>query len=176
MDRRFSPLIVAHIRPALASGERRVGRGRGPNKPSFSPNTLRCSSLSCRQLRVRVALLAFSSPLSQRHFIHSFTAFFDVCSLAPSKRSPSMRFATIVLLALAAAPIVVSAGGTLGFALGDKKTDGTCKSTADYEADFDALGGSSKLVRTYSSSECNTTRQILPAAASKGFKVVLAVW
>lgn len=87
-----------------------------------------------------------------------------------------MRFATILPLALAASPIAVSAGGTLGFALGDKKTDGTCKFTTDYEVDFDALGGSSKLVRTYSSSECNTTQQILPAAASKGFKVVLGVW
>ena len=87
-----------------------------------------------------------------------------------------MRLSTIVPLAVVAAPIAVSAGGNLGYALGDKKTDGTCKFTADYEADFDALGGSSKLVRTYSSSECNTAQQILPAAASKGFKVVLGVW
>lgn len=87
-----------------------------------------------------------------------------------------MRFATIVSLVFVAGPIAISAGGTLGFALGDKKIDGTCKLTADYEADFDALKGSSKLVRTYSSSECNTTQQILPAAASKGFKVILGVW
>ena len=87
-----------------------------------------------------------------------------------------MRSTTIVPLALLVAPIAVSAGGTLGYALGDKKTDGTCKFAVDYEADFDALGGSSKLVRTYSSNECNTAQEILPAAASKGFKVVLGVW
>lgn len=87
-----------------------------------------------------------------------------------------MRFVTVVSLALLAGPILVSAGGTLGFALGGKKTDGSCKLTADYEADFDALSASSKLVRTYSSSECNTTQQILPAAATKGFKVILGVW
>ena len=87
-----------------------------------------------------------------------------------------MRFSTLVRLALVAAPVAVSAAGTLGYALGDMKADGTCKFTDDYEKDFDALHGSSKLVRTYSSSECNTTQEILPAAANKGFKVVLGVW
>ena len=87
-----------------------------------------------------------------------------------------MRFSTILPVALAVGPAAVSAAGTLGFALGDKKPDGSCKFTADYEADFDVLGSSSTLVRTYSSSECNTAQQILPAAVSKGFKVVLGVW
>ena len=52
--------------------------------------------------------------------------------------------------------------------------DGSCKYSADYEADFDALG--TDLVRTYSSHECNTAEQILPAAAKKGVKVILGVW
>ena len=50
--------------------------------------------------------------------------------------------------------------------------------TADYEADFDAIvaASGSKLVRGYAASECNTAQQILPAAKSKGFQVVLGVW
>ncbi|KZF26483.1 glycoside hydrolase family 17 protein [Xylona heveae TC161] len=87
-----------------------------------------------------------------------------------------MRFSSVVPLALAAAPAVVSAAGTLGFALGDKKADGSCKYTADYEADFDTLAGLTKVVRGYSASDCNTAQQILPAAKNKGFQVLLGVW
>jgi hypothetical protein len=89
--------------------------------------------------------------------------------------STTMR-ATLVSLLLAAAPALVSAKGTLGFSLGDKNADGTCKSTSDYEADFDALKGLSTLVRTYSGTECDTPQNILPAAKNKGFKVVLGMW
>lgn len=89
-----------------------------------------------------------------------------------------MHFSTIIPLALAAAPVVVSAAGTLGFALGTKNPDGSCKYTADYEADFDAISAASgsKLVRGYSADDCNCAQQILPAAQNKGFQVVLGVW
>ncbi|OBT57239.1 hypothetical protein VE04_04668 [Pseudogymnoascus sp. 24MN13] len=89
-----------------------------------------------------------------------------------------MRFSTIIPLALAAAPAVVSAAGSLGFALGDKKTDGSCKFQADWAADLKAISTvqSSKIVRTYSASECNTAKEILPAAKAAGFKVILGVW
>lgn len=87
-----------------------------------------------------------------------------------------MRFSTAVPLALAAAPLAVSAAGTLGFALGDTNTDGSCKTTSDFEADFDALAGSTSIVRVYSASDCSSAAAILPAAANKGFKVVLGVW
>ena len=85
---------------------------------------------------------------------------------------------TLSTLVLAAAPALVAASGTLGFALGDKKTDGTCKFQVDYESDFDAISNNagSKLVRIYAASDCNTAQQILPAAKSKGFQVVLGVW
>ncbi|KAL1999387.1 hypothetical protein VTN02DRAFT_4585 [Thermoascus thermophilus] len=91
-----------------------------------------------------------------------------------------MRVTSLLPIAVAAAPLV-SAGasktaGTLGFALGDKNADGSCKTTQDYEADFDALKGVSNLVRTYSASDCNTAQNIIPAAKAKGFKVVLGVW
>lgn len=86
-----------------------------------------------------------------------------------------MRLLAVIPMALAGAPLAAAAG-TLGFCLGNTKSDGTCKFKADYEADFDALKSVSTLVRTYTSSGCNTAQQILPAAAAKGFKVVLGVW
>lgn len=87
-----------------------------------------------------------------------------------------MRVSTFAAAALAATPAVVSAAGTLGYAIGNRKADGSCKFTSDYAADFDTLKSTSTIVRTYSASECNTAQQILPAAASKGFKVILGVW
>ena len=87
-----------------------------------------------------------------------------------------MRLCSVVSAAFAAVPAAVSAAGTLGFALGNTLSDGSCKMQADYEADFDALKSVSTLVRTYTSSGCNTAQQILPAAVAKGFKVVLGVW
>ena len=71
---------------------------------------------------------------------------------------------------------MVAAGGSLGFALGDKKADGTCKFQADYEADFATLADTSKLVRGYAASDCNTEQEILPAAKSAGFQVILGIW
>jgi glucan 1,3-beta-glucosidase len=73
-----------------------------------------------------------------------------------------MRFSTFIPLALAAAPAVVSAAGSLGFALGDKKTDGSCKFQADWAADL-------KAISTVQSSK-------IPAAKAAGFKVILGVW
>jgi len=88
-----------------------------------------------------------------------------------------MRVTTYLPVALAVAPAAVSASqGWLGFALGDKKPDGSCKFQADYESDFDTLSGLSKLVRIYAASDCNTAQEILPAAKSKGFQVVLGIW
>jgi glucan 1,3-beta-glucosidase len=85
--------------------------------------------------------------------------------------------------AIAAASLILSPAyafkrGTLGFALGTKKPDGSCKYTDDYEADFDAIKSNtgSTLVRGYSASDCDCAQQILPAAKSKGFKVVFGVW
>lgn len=87
-----------------------------------------------------------------------------------------MRVSGLIPLILAAAPAVVSARGTLGFSLGDKNADGTCKTTQDYESDFDNLKNLATLVRTYSGSECDTPQNIIPAAKNKGFKVVLGIW
>ncbi|KAE8373027.1 hypothetical protein BDV26DRAFT_285472 [Aspergillus bertholletiae] len=87
-----------------------------------------------------------------------------------------MRTAGLLSLLLAAVPAVTAARGTLGLALGNKNPDGTCKSTSDYEADFDALKSLTTLVRIYSANDCNTAVNIVPAAKNKQFKVVLGVW
>ena len=132
---------------------------------SFFPPYVICHSLLIHSLEYRY--------LSTPH-----TPFKTYLSSIYTVQPTTMRYSVILPLVLAAAPLTVSGAGTLGFALGDKKTDGSCKFTSDYESDFDALKAASgtSLVRTYSSSECNTAQQILPAAASKGFKVVLGVW
>ncbi|KAM3418211.1 hypothetical protein BST61_g4215 [Cercospora zeina] len=86
---------------------------------------------------------------------------------------------SLAALALAAVPAVLAVEkGNIGFALGTKNPDGSCKYTADYEQDLDAIkaASGSTLVRGYSASDCNCAQQILPAAKNKGFKVVLAVW
>ena len=89
-----------------------------------------------------------------------------------------MRFSAAIRVVMAAAPSVVSAAGTLGFALGAQQPDGKCKVQADYEADFDAISqqSGSKIVRVYAASQCNTAQEILPAAKSKEFQVVLGIW
>jgi len=90
-----------------------------------------------------------------------------------------MRFSNIAPLALALAPAAVSAAsGSLGFALGTKKSDGSCKFQADYEQDFKTISAASgsKLVRGYSASDCNCAQYILPAAKSSGFQVILGIW
>lgn len=86
--------------------------------------------------------------------------------------------ASILSLALAAAPSLVSGAGTLGFALGDKNADASCKTQDDWAADLKAIaaGSSSKVVRTYAADECDTAKGILPAAKAAGFKVILGVW
>ena len=90
-----------------------------------------------------------------------------------------MRATTLIAcLALEASPTLALEKGRLGFALGTKKYDGSCKSTSDYENDFDAIksNSGSTLVRGYAASDCNCAQQILPAAKNKGFQVVLGVW
>ncbi|KAI9800780.1 MAG: glycoside hydrolase 3 protein [Piccolia ochrophora] len=87
-----------------------------------------------------------------------------------------MRSVTLLGLALAAAPTMVMAGGSLGFAIGTKHNDGSCKYTADYEADFEVLKAHSTVVRGYDADDCNFAQQALPAAKSKGFQIILGIW
>lgn len=87
-----------------------------------------------------------------------------------------MRVSTLLPIALAAGTAVAARTGTLGFALGNKNPDGNCKAQSDYEADFDALKGVTSLVRIYSANDCDTAKNIIPAAKAKSFKVVLGVW
>jgi glucan 1,3-beta-glucosidase len=90
-----------------------------------------------------------------------------------------MRFSTVAVAAMAAAPALVSAAkGSMGFALGTKLASGSCKTQQDYEQDFDAIksGSGATIVRGYAASDCDMAKNALPAAKSKGFKVVLGIW
>jgi glucan 1,3-beta-glucosidase len=92
-----------------------------------------------------------------------------------------MRTPTLLLALAATTTTVLASNSTtasLGFALGTKKPDGTCKFQPDYEADFAALSAQtpSRIVRGYAASDCNNAEYILPAAKAKGFQVILGVW
>ena len=90
-----------------------------------------------------------------------------------------MRTTYALAAALAAVPAVFAAEkGMMGFSLGTKKADGTCKYQQDYEDDFKAMKSNSgaTVARGYAASDCNFAQQILPAAKSQGVKVVLGVW
>ena len=62
--------------------------------------------------------------------------------------------------------------------------DGSCKTQADYAADFAVLKDTSTIVRTYSNVDggdssgplCYVPGALLPAAKAAGFQVVLGVW
>jgi glucan 1,3-beta-glucosidase len=86
--------------------------------------------------------------------------------------------ASLLSASLLAAPALVAAGGTFGFALGNQNADGSCKKQADFDADLKAIAAASsaKIVRTYAASDCNGTEYLLPAAKDNGFQVVLGIW
>lgn len=84
-----------------------------------------------------------------------------------------MRLSHLIPLALAAG---VSATGKLGFSLGVKNGDGTCKDQSDFEKDFDVLKAHTNIVRTYAADDCDNTLAIIPAAKKKDFKLILGVW
>lgn len=94
-----------------------------------------------------------------------------------------MQYRTLLFPMILATPLAVSAAGSLGFCIGNTNPSGSCKTTADFEADFKAIqtNTNAKMVRTYSSSDqygnpCNTPSQILPAANSAGIQVLLGMW
>ncbi|KAM9887336.1 hypothetical protein OXX79_013722, partial [Metschnikowia pulcherrima] len=78
------------------------------------------------------------------------------------------------LFAAAAAISSASALGDLGFNLGVKDNEGNCKTTAEYENDFDHLKSYTSVVKTYAVSDCNTLEILGPAAESANFQVMFA--
>jgi len=84
-----------------------------------------------------------------------------------------MHYATLLLAVL---PSLAAAAGKLGFALGAKNADGSCKTTNDYIEDFKVLAPHSTIVRVYAAGQCNTAAAILPAAKKDGVQVVLGIW
>ncbi|KAL8680261.1 MAG: hypothetical protein Q9186_003557 [Xanthomendoza sp. 1 TL-2023] len=85
-----------------------------------------------------------------------------------------MHLSTVLSLAVAVSPLAVTARGNKA---------GSCKSTTEYEADFEALKqtGATR-VRTYAvvddfykENQCQVAAAILPAAKAKGFQVILGL-
>lgn len=92
-----------------------------------------------------------------------------------------MRISSSISAAAAVASVsmpLASATGKLGFALGVKRPDGSCKATADYEMDLEAIqnNSGSTIVRIYDVSECGVAGAMLPAAKSQGFQAILGIW
>ncbi|CEP64015.1 glucan 1,3-beta-glucosidase LALA0_S10e00298g [Lachancea lanzarotensis] len=85
-----------------------------------------------------------------------------------------MKLATIG--SVAAAISCASAIGELGFNIGVKNNDGTCKSTQDYENDFNTLKGYTDTIKVYAASDCNTLQNLGPAAEKAGFGIFVGVW
>ncbi|POS84401.1 hypothetical protein EPUL_004414, partial [Erysiphe pulchra] len=84
-----------------------------------------------------------------------------------------MLFLAVVVAIL---PALITAKGQLGFALGNKKPDGSCKFKSDYIDDLKSLNAYSKIVRIYAASDCDVAKELLPAAQEQGAKVVLGIW
>jgi len=89
-----------------------------------------------------------------------------------------MRFSSTAAVVAAASPAVVSAMGTMGWAVGTKHPDGTCKNADDYVTDFQKIESvsGSKLVRGYSASDCNSVKGMVEAAKRTGFQVLPGIW
>lgn len=86
-----------------------------------------------------------------------------------------MRFSTLASGLLLAAT-QVAAVGELGFNLGVKNNDGTCKTTSQFEEDLDVLKPYGDVVKIFAVSDCNTLQNLGPAVENKGFRVFLGVW
>lgn len=81
-----------------------------------------------------------------------------------------------ILASLAVAVTSVQAMGDLAFNLGVKDNAGNCKSTSEYETDFQTLKAYSTIVKTYAVSDCNTLQNLGPAAEEAGFQLMLGIW
>ncbi|KAF2221135.1 family 17 glycosyl hydrolase [Elsinoe ampelina] len=88
-----------------------------------------------------------------------------------------MRVSSALAATAAILPSALAVGKH-GFAVGSVIGSTTqCKKQSDWEADFDAIKASgSNIVRIYAAGQCDTAKNILPAAKAKDFKVVLGVW
>ncbi|KAI5867589.1 glycoside hydrolase family 17 protein [Durotheca rogersii] len=88
-----------------------------------------------------------------------------------------MRFSTLLTAAVATGS-AAAASGRMGFALGNKRSDASCKEASDYVADFAAIAKetTARIVRIYAASDCDVAKLILPIAKQAGFQVVLGIW
>ncbi|KAF7188831.1 putative glucan endo-1,3-beta-glucosidase eglC [Pseudocercospora fuligena] len=84
---------------------------------------------------------------------------------------------TSAIAALAAVPF--ASAYYKGFNVGANNPDGSCKTTAQWEAAFNKLKGLPQditSVRLYASSDCNTLANAVPAALNTGTQILVGVW
>lgn len=82
-------------------------------------------------------------------------------------------------LAVFAASISFSSAYHKGFNVGANNPDGSCKTTAQWEAAFNKLKRLPQditAVRLYASSDCNTLANAVPAALNTGTELLVGVW
>ncbi len=87
-----------------------------------------------------------------------------------------MKFSTLFAIAAACAG---AEAYWKGFNLGNTNPDGSCKSQADWQKDFTtaaSLPGGFTSFRLYSSSDCNTLANAVPAALATGSTLMVGVW
>lgn len=70
----------------------------------------------------------------------------------------------------------VAAIGDLAFNLGVKTTSGECKQASDFKQDFEKIAPFSKVVRIYTTTDCNELEVLAGAAQDAGFKVFIGIW
>ncbi|EMG48392.1 BGL2 Glucan 1 [Candida maltosa Xu316] len=70
----------------------------------------------------------------------------------------------------------VAAIGELGFNIGTKNNDGTCKDANAYTSDLNRIKGYASSVKIFSTSDCNTLQILGPVADNAGVGIHVGVW
>lgn len=87
-----------------------------------------------------------------------------------------MHFSSALLATLLATATQVTAIGDLGFDIGVKNNDGSCKTTEQYIQDLEILKPHTNIIKIYAVSDCNTLENLGPAAEQMGFSIFTGIW
>lgn len=117
-----------------------------------------------------------SFPLISLDNFIPFSSSSTTLSVRPIYYTMRLSTASLAALTLSLTAVPVSAIASLGFNLGVKDNSGACKTAEEYSADLETLSPYSKLVKTYSTSDCNTLEILGPVVDSEGFQLTVGVW
>lgn len=88
-----------------------------------------------------------------------------------------MKFLTLASAVMAALPFTNAY--YKGFNMAAQNTDGSCKTTAQWQTAFKRLSaapGHFTSVRVYAASDCNTLANAVPAALATGTQLLVGIW